>query len=166
LLAPEELNTNIIDYAREEFNLLLGERTAEDVKIAIGSAYPLSKPLVTSVRGRDLITGLPKEIQVTDEQIREALARSVQTIVNNVKTAVEETPPEIVADIMKRGIVLAGGGALLRGLDQLLHEQTQMPIAIAEDPLTAVARGTGMVLEDLDSLKDVLVTPQFEKSPR
>lgn len=165
-IAGDELNTNIIDYAREEFNLLLGERTAEDVKIAIGSAYPLSKPLVTSVRGRDLITGLPKEIQVTDEQIREALARSVQTIVNNVKTAVEETPPEIVADIMKRGIVLAGGGALLRGLDQLLHEQTQMPIAIAEDPLTAVARGTGMVLEDLDSLKDVLVTPQFEKSPR
>ena len=165
-IAGDELNTNIIDYAREEFNLLLGERTAEDVKIAIGSAYPLPKPLVTSVRGRDLITGLPKEIQVNDEQIREALARSVQTIVNNVKAAVEETPPEIVADIMKRGIVLAGGGALLRGLDQLLHEQTQMPITIAEDPLTAVARGTGMVLEDLDNLKDVLVSAQFEKSPR
>lgn len=165
-IAGDELNTNIIDYAREEFNLLLGERTAEDVKIAIGSAYPLSKPLETAIRGRDLITGLPKEIIVNDTQIREALARSVQTIVNNVKVAVEEAPPEIVADIMKRGIVLAGGGALLRGLDQLLFEQTQMPIHVAEDPLTCVARGTGMVLEDLDVLKDVLVATQYEKSPR
>lgn len=165
-VAGDELNNNIIDYAREEFNLLLGERTAEDVKISIGSAYPLKKPLETSIRGRDLITGLPKEIRVNDEQIREAMSRSVHTIVNNVKGAVEETPPEIVADIMKRGIVLAGGGALLRGLDTLLSEQTQMPIHIAEDPLTCVARGTGMVLEDLDTLKDVLVTTQYEKAPR
>lgn len=165
-IAGDELNNNIVDYAREEFNLLLGERTAEDVKIAIGSAHVLDKPLETTIRGRDLITGLPKEIRVSDEQIREAMARSVQTIVNNVKAAVEETPPEIVADIMKRGITLAGGGALLRGLDKLLHEQTQMPIQIAEDPLTCVARGTGLVLEDLDHLKDVLVTSQYEKTLR
>lgn len=165
-IAGDELNNNIVDYAREEFNLLLGERTAEDVKIAIGSAHPLEKALETTIRGRDLITGLPKEIRVSDEQVREAMARSVQTIVNNVKAAVEETPPEIVADIMKRGITLAGGGALLRGLDKLLHEQTQMPIQIAEDPLTAVARGTGLVLEDLDNLKDVLVATQYEKSLR
>ncbi|MFC1640828.1 rod shape-determining protein [Patescibacteria group bacterium] len=165
-VAGDELNNNIIDYAREEFNLLLGERTAEDVKIAIGSAYPLKKPLESSIRGRDLVTGLPKEIHVTDEQIREAIARSVQTIVNNVKGAIEETPPEIVADIMKRGIVIAGGGALLRGLNKLLEEQTQMPIQISEDPLTCVARGTGMVLEDIDSLKEVIVTTQYEKAPR
>jgi len=165
-IAGDELNNNIIDYAREEFNLLLGERTAEDVKIAVGSAYPLKKPLETIIRGRDLITGLPKEINVTDEQVREAMSRSIQTIVNNVKAAVEETPPEIVADIMKRGIYLAGGGALLRGLNKLLHEQTQMPIQIADDPLTCVARGTGMVLEDLDTLKEVLVTTQYEKAPK
>jgi rod shape-determining protein MreB len=165
-IAGDELNNNIVDYAREEFNLLLGERTAEDVKIAIGSAHPLEKSLETTIRGRDLITGLPKEIRVSDDQIREAMARSVQTIVNNVKAAVEETPPEIVSDIMKRGITLAGGGALLRGLDKLLHEQTQMPIQIAEDPLTAVARGTGLVLEDLDNLKDVLVATQYEKTLR
>lgn len=165
-IAGDELNNNIVDYAREEFNLLLGERTAEDVKIAIGSAHQLEKSLETTIRGRDLITGLPKEIRVSDAQVREAMARSVQTIVNNVKAAVEETPPEIVADIMKRGITLAGGGALLRGLDKLLHEQTQMPIQIAEDPLTCVARGTGLVLEDLDNLKDVLVTSQYEKTLR
>ncbi len=165
-IAGDELNNNIVDYAREEFNLLLGERTAEDVKIAIGSAHVLDKPLETTIRGRDLITGLPKEIRVSDDQVRDAMARSVQTIVNNVKAAVEETPPEIVADIMKRGITLAGGGALLRGLDKLLHEQTQMPVQIAEDPLTCVARGTGLVLEDLDNLKDVLVSSQYEKTLR
>ncbi len=165
-IAGDELNENIIQYAREEFNLLLGERTAEDVKIAVGSAYPLKEPLETTMQGRDLITGLPKEVRILDEQVREALARSVQILVNNIKATVEDTPPELVADIFRRGIVLAGGGALLRGLDRLIAEQTQMPVRVADDPLTCVVRGCGVVLEDLDQLQDVLVTTQHEKAPR
>jgi len=164
--AGDELNENIIQFAREEYNLLLGERTAEDVKVQVGSAYPLEEPLETTMQGRDLITGLPKEVRVTDDQVREALARSIQTLVNNIKGAIEDTPPELVADIYRRGIILAGGGALLRGLDTLIHEQTQMPVRIADDPLTAVVRGCGLILEDLDHLQDVLVTTQHEKAPR
>lgn len=165
-IAGDELNENIIQYAREEFNLLLGERTSEDVKIAIGSAYPLKEPLETTMQGRDLITGLPKEVRILDEQVRDALSRSVQILVNNIKATVEDTPPELVADIYRRGIVLAGGGALLRGLDRLIAEQTQMPVRVADDPLTCVVRGCGVVLEDLDQLQDVLVTTQHEKAPR
>ncbi|MGE5392878.1 MAG: rod shape-determining protein [Candidatus Saccharibacteria bacterium] len=165
-VAGDEMNENIIQFSRDEFNLLLGERTAEDVKIKIGSAYPLKEKLKAQIRGRDLITGLPKEVTVTDEQIRDALARSVRTIVNNVKTAVEETPPELVADIMDKGITLTGGGALLRGLDKLIAEETQMPVTIADDPLTAVVRGAGIVLEDLSTLKEVLVITEFEQIPR
>ncbi|MDP2587584.1 MAG: rod shape-determining protein [bacterium] len=165
-IAGDELSDNIIQYARDEFNLLLGERTAEDVKISIGSAYALKEPLETTMQGRDLITGLPKEVRISDEQVRQALSRSVQILINNVKATVEDTPPELVADIFKRGITLAGGGALLRGLDQLISEQTQMPVRIADDPLTCVVRGCGIVLEDLDQLQDVLVTTQHEKAPR
>jgi rod shape-determining protein MreB len=165
-IAGDELNENIIQYAREEFNLLLGERTAEEVKISIGSAYPLKEPLETTMQGRDLITGLPKEVRIMDEQVRQALSRSIQILVNNIKGTIEDTPPELVADIYRRGIVLAGGGALLRGLDRLIAEQTQMPVRVADDPLTAVVRGCGIVLEDLDSLQDVLVTTQHEKAPR
>ncbi|MFH0830747.1 MAG: rod shape-determining protein [Parcubacteria group bacterium] len=165
-IAGDELNENIIQFAREEFNLLLGERTAEEVKIAIGSAYPLKEPLETTMQGRDLITGLPKEVRISDEQARQALSRSVQILVNNIKGTIEDTPPELVADIYRRGIVLAGGGALLRGLEQLISEQTQMPVRLADDPLTAVVRGCGIVLEDLDQLQEVLVTTQHEKAPR
>jgi rod shape-determining protein MreB len=165
-VAGDELNENIIQYARDEFNLLLGERTAENIKIAIGSAYPLKEELEMPMRGRDLITGLPKEVQVNDSQIRQALSRSVKTLVANVKSAVEETPPELLADLITQGIVLAGGGALLKGLDQLIQEQTQIPVRITEDPLTAVVRGTGIVLEDLDSLKEVLVEPNNDKIPK
>ncbi len=165
-IAGDELNQNIIEYARSEFNLLLGEKTAEDIKIAIGSASKLEEPLETTMRGRDLVTGLPKEVVINDEQVREALMRSVRVIVNGIKTIVEETPPELVADIMKRGIVLAGGGSLLRGLDKVLAEQTQMPVHIADDPLTCVVRGCGIVLEDIDALKDVLIPTQYEKPPR
>lgn len=156
-VAGDELNEDIINYAREQYNLLLGEKTAEDIKIAIGSAYPLKEKLSHPMRGRDLLTGLPKEIAVTDEDIRKATAKSVNTIVESVKLTVEETPPELLADIMDRGIVLAGGGALLRGLDQLLADTTRMPVHIAEDPLSCVARGTGLVLEDLDNLQEVLL---------
>jgi len=165
-MAGDKMNESIIDYARDNFNLLLGERTAEDVKIKIGSAYPLEQPLETSMRGRDLVTGLPKEVFVNDTQIREALAPSVRVIVNNIKAAVEETPPELVADLMQKGITLAGGGALLRGLDRLISEITEIPVHVTDDPLTAVCRGCGVVVEDLETLKDILVNTTFERIPR
>lgn len=165
-IAGTEMNEDIIQYARSEFNLLLGERTAEDIKIQIGTAYPQNEILETSMRGRDLISGLPKEVKINSEQVREAISRSVKSIVNEVKDAIEETPPELVADIMSRGIVLAGGGSLLRGLDHLIAEQTQMPVHITEDPLTAVVRGCGIVLEDIEALKDVLVATQYATPPR
>lgn len=165
-IAGDELSEDIIQFAREEFNLQIGERTAENIKIAIGSAYPVGKAHTVPMRGRDLVTGLPKEIMVSDEQIRRALAKSVRSIVESIKITIEETPPELVADIMDRGVILAGGGALLKGLDLLVHRETKMPVHIADDPLTSVARGTGLVLEDLDSLKEVLVPTQFGKIPR
>ncbi len=165
-MAGDKMNESIIQYARDNFNLLLGERTAEEVKIKVGSAYPLEQPLETSMRGRDLITGLPKEVFVNDTQIREALSQPVRTIVNNIKSAVEETPPELVADLMHRGITLAGGGALLRGLDKLVQEHTEIPVHVADDPLTSVCRGCGVVVEDLETLSDILVNTTFEKIPR
>ena len=165
-IAGDEMNDNIIQFAREHFNLLIGERTAEDIKIRIGSAYVLEKPLTAPVRGRDLVTGLPKEVIMTDAQAREALMHSLKVIVNNIKAVIEEIPPEIIADIMHRGIILAGGGAMLRGLDKLVHDATAMPVSIAEDPLTCVARGAGVVVEDLENLKDVLVPLDFGKIPR
>ena len=165
-VAGDEMNANIVQFARDEFNLLLGERSAEEVKIKIGSAYPTKEKLKTQIRGRDLLSGLPKEISISEDQVRAAINRSVRIIVNNIKTAVEETPPELISDIMEKGITLAGGGALLRGLDRLIAEETQMPVTIADDPLTAVVRGTGIVLEDLESLKEVLVHTEFEQSPR
>jgi len=165
-IAGDELSDDIIQYAREEFNLQIGERTAENIKIAIGSAFPIDGLKPVPMRGRDLVTGLPKELMVTPDQIRAALAKSVREIVEAVKITVEETPPELVADIMERGVYLAGGGALLKGLDTLLQQETKMPVHVSEDPLTAVARGTGLVLEDIDALKDVLVPTQYGKMPR
>lgn len=165
-VAGDEMNENIIQFARDQFNLLLGQRTAEDVKIKIGSAIPMKEKMNTLIRGRDLVTGLPKEVTVTDDQIRQALSRSVRLIVNNIKAVVEETPPELVADIMEKGITLAGGGALLRGLDQMIAQETQMPVTVADDPLTAVVRGAGIVLEDMDALKDMLMLTEFEQIPR
>lgn len=165
-IAGDELNEDIIQFARDEYNLMLGERTAEDIKIKIGSAYPLEKKLDTVMRGRDLVTGLPKAITVDSDQIRGALAKSVGVIVDSIKMTIEETPPELVADIMDKGIVLAGGGALLKGLDKLVALSTKMPTYVADDPLTCVVRGAGLVLEDIDKLKDFLVTTQHEKTPR
>lgn len=160
-IAGDELNQDIIDFARSQFNLLLGERTAEDIKMKIGSATELKEPLTCSMRGRDLVTGLPKEIFVNDEQIRSALKKSVFQIVDAVRQTMEETPPELVADIMDRGIVLCGGGALLKGLNELIAETTQTTVHIADDPLTSVVRGAGFVLEDLEMLKQVLLPTQF-----
>lgn len=165
-IAGDEMNQNIVQFARENFNLLIGERTAEDVKIRVGSAYPQEQALYAQMRGRDLVSGLPKEVTVSDTQIREALLHSLRIIVNSIKNIIEEIPPELIADIMHKGIVLAGGGALLRGLDKLVHDATSMPVSVAEDPLTCVARGAGVVVEDLETLKDVLVPTQYAKIPR
>ncbi|MDP3685662.1 MAG: rod shape-determining protein [bacterium] len=156
-IAGDELNEDIIRYARDEFNLLLGERTAEEIKITIGSAWELPDPLEMPMRGRDLVTGLPKEVMVNDAQVRQALLRSTRIIVNHVKATVEETPPELLADVMERGIILTGGGALLRGLDQLVSSITQVPVKVTDDPLTAVVRGCGIVLEDIEVLQGVLI---------
>lgn len=156
-IAGDEMNQDIIDFARDKFNLMLGERTAEEIKIAIGSAIELKEGLTLPMRGRDLVTGLPKEITIADEQIRSALRKSVQQIVEAIRVTMEETPPELVADIMEKGIILCGGGALLRGLDKLVQEATLTTVHVADDPLTSVVRGTGLVLEDLETLKDVLL---------
>lgn len=165
-IAGDKLNEDIIQYARDEFNLLLGEKTAEDIKLAIGSAYPLEEKMQTNMRGRDIVTGLPKQVDVDDSQIRKALSRSIKTLINAIKGTIEETPPELVADIMNRGIFLVGGGSLLRGLDELVMEETEMPVKLVEDPLTAVVRGTGMVLEDVDALSDILVSTQYAEPPK
>ena len=154
-IAGDELTKNIIQYAREAFNLLLGERVAEQVKIQIGSASPLKEPREISMRGRDLISGLPKEIIVSDGQIRESMYRSIRAILDNIKATLEVTPPELVADIYERGIMLTGGGALLRGLDELIAKETAIPVRIIEDPLTAVVRGAGALLDNEILLKEV-----------
>jgi len=160
-IAGDEMNQDIINYALDTFNLLLGEKTAEDIKISIGSALPLKEILRFKTRGRDLVLGLPKEILMTSDEVRKAIAKSVNAIVDAVKATIEETPPELVADIMDKGIILAGGGALLRGLDTLIATATQTPVHIADDPLTCVVRGTGVVIEDLDALSQVLLPTEF-----
>jgi rod shape-determining protein MreB and related proteins len=166
-IGGDEMDTDIVGFARREYNLLMGERTAEEIKIAVGSAYPQEKSERTvTFRGRDLLTGLPRSVEVGGDQIREALEPSIAQIVEAIKETIEETPPELVADIMDQGIVLAGGGALLAGLDRRVAEATQMPVHIADDPLTCVVRGTGRVLEELDTLERVLVSEQFTRAPR
>ncbi len=160
-IGGDEIDSDIVSYARREYNLLMGERTAEDIKIAIGSAYPLDEEVSTYFRGRDLLTGLPRSIEVTSAQIREAIEPSIESIVEAIKSTIEETPPELVADIMDQGIYLAGGGALLRGLDTRVAEATQMAVHIAEDPLTCVVRGAGMILEDLELYERSLVMETY-----
>lgn len=162
-VAGDKLNEDIIQFAQDEYKLLIGERTAEAIKISIGSAFTLKEKKQLPMRGRNLVTGLPEEILVSDEDIRRALERSVRQIVTEIKTAVEETPPELLADIMASGIQMAGGGSLLRGLDALIQKETKIPTKVIEDPMTAVVRGAGMVLENLDELSEVLVeTEDFE----
>jgi len=160
-IAGDELNQDIIDYVREKYNLLLGERTAEEIKIQIGSASPLAEPQQMIMRGRDLVTGLPKAMPISDKEVREALHKSISLIIDSIRYIIEETPPELLADIMERGIWLAGGGALLSGLDQAIQYNTSITTHIVDDPLTAVARGTGYVLEELELLKSVLVDTGF-----
>lgn len=156
-IAGDELNRNIVQYARDHFNLALGERNAEIVKMRIGAAAPLAEPLEMAVRGRDIVTGLPKEIPVTDAQIRESMQRSIRGIVDGVRSVLEATPAELISDIYERGMVLTGGGALLRGLDEVLAAATDVHVRVAEDPLTCVVRGTGVLLDDTDLLREVLV---------
>lgn len=155
-VAGDELDEAIIQYVKKEYSLALGERTAEDIKIALGSAWPLREELTAEIRGRDLITGLPKTVVTTTEEIREAIAEPITAIVDAVKITLDKTPPELAADIMERGIVLTGGGALLLGLSERLQAETGMPYRIADNPLYSVVLGSGQILEELDVIKDVL----------
>jgi rod shape-determining protein MreB len=165
-VAGDRLNEDIIQFAQEEYKLFIGERTAENMKIGIGSAYPLKEKRELPMRGRNLVTGLPEEILVSDEDIRKAMDKSVRQIVTEIKTAVEETPPELLADVMANGIYLSGGGSLLRGLDILITKETKIPTKIIEDPMTAVVRGSGQVLENLDELEEVLVETAELEPPK
>lgn len=164
-IAGDRLNTDIITYMRDEFKILIGERTAEMVKIAIGSVIG-GTYMEIEVRGRDLLTGLPREVVVTDSDIREATSLSIKELIEGVKDVLETTPPEILSDIMHVGITLSGGGALISGLDRLLQNILKIPVYVVDDPLSAVARGTGIVLDDILSFKDVLIGNQDELPPR
>ncbi|HLN12175.1 MAG TPA: rod shape-determining protein [bacterium] len=157
-VAGDEMDESIIQYSRKAYNLLIGERTAEEIKIKVGSAYPLKEEQSIEVRGRDLVSGLPRTVRMTSTEIREAMAEPIASIVEAVKMTLERTPPELAADIVDRGIVMAGGGALLRGLDRLLGEETGMPVMITDDPLSSVVLGTGRALEEIETLKKVLIT--------
>ena len=157
-IAGEKMNEDIMQYARDKFQLLIGEKTAEEIKIAIGSAVPLKEKLTAAIRGRDLISGLPKEVLITDSEISEAVAPSVNAIISEIRSVVEETPPELISDLMAKGIILAGGGSLLRGLPEMVEKATDIPTKLAEDPLTAVVRGCGIILENVESLREILVS--------
>lgn len=156
----DELDEAIVNYVKRKYNLLIGERTAEQVKIEVGSAYPIDDLPDIDIRGRDLVTGLPNTVRVTAEEIRNALSEPVSNIVEAIKVTLERTPPELASDIMDRGIALVGGGALLKGFDRLISEETGMPVSVTDEPLLAVVRGTGKVLEELETLRRLLVTPR------
>jgi len=165
-VAGDKLNEDIVQFIQDEYKILIGERTAEEIKINIGSAHPLKERREIPVRGRNLITGLPEEILVNDEEIRKAMEKSINQVISAIKTTIEETPPELLADIMVKGIYLAGGGSLLQGLDTLIQKETKIPTRIIEDPMTAVVRGAGLVLENLDELYDVLVETENLEIPK
>ena len=165
-IAGDQLTQDIIQFIQDEYKLIIGERMAENIKIGIGSAYPLREKKEMPLRGRNLVTGLPEEIVISDVEIRRALEKSVKQIVEEVKMTVEETPPDLLADIMAKGIYLTGGGSLLRGLDKLLAKETKMPIKIVDDPLTAVVRGGGMVIENIDEFEEVLVEIEDREVPK
>ena len=154
-VAGDELDEAIACYMKRAYNLMIGERTAEEIKIKIGSAYPVEKETSMEVKGRDLVAGLPKTLTITSQEVREALLEPISTIVESIRVALERCPPELSADLVDRGLVLAGGGALLRGLDKLLQEETGLPVHVAEDPLSAVAEGTGRALSELKFLRQV-----------
>jgi rod shape-determining protein MreB len=155
-IAGDKLNNDIISYIRNEFKILIGETTAEQVKKSVGAVLQ-GEPIETTIRGRDLITGLPREVVITDSDIREAMNQSIDILLEASKEVLETTPPEILADIMKRGVHLVGGGALIKGLDKLLAQTLKLPVTVADDPLTAIARGAGIILEDLELYRTVLL---------
>ncbi|HZX46237.1 MAG TPA: rod shape-determining protein [Clostridia bacterium] len=157
-IGGDELDEAIVQYVKRQYNLLIGERTAEEVKLTVGSAFPVNEDLNMEVKGRDLVTGLPKTVRVTSEEIREAIAEPVNSIMEAIKFTLEKTPPELAADIMDKGLVLTGGGALLKGMDKRVREETGMPVNIAENPLDCVVMGTGKALEELNLLRRVLVS--------
>lgn len=157
-VAGDELDDAIMQYMKRAYNLMIGERTAEEIKIKIGSAYPMEKETSIEVKGRDLVAGLPKTLTITSQEVREALLEPINTIIDSVRVALERCPPELSADLVDRGLILAGGGALLRGIDKLLAEETGLPVHVAEDPLSAVAEGAGKALNELKFLRQVAAT--------
>ena len=157
-IGGDEMNEAIVEYLKKTYNLMVGERTSEDIKIRIGSAYPLEEEMSLEVKGRDLIAGLPKTVTVTSEEIRESLQEPLRAILEVTKISLERTPPELASDLIEHGIVMAGGGSLLKGLDKLIAEETGLPVHIADDPVTAVANGTGKVLNEIKYLKKVTVS--------
>jgi len=161
-IAGDKFNSDIISYIRSEFKILIGEKTAEDIKISLGILLPGDDPVEEKIKGRDLVTGLPREVVITDSDVREAIGHSVDTIIEATKEVIETTPPEVLADVMQQGIYLTGGGALLRHIDKVIQDYINIPVRIAEDPLTAVARGTGVVLENVDNFKEVLIQNEEE----
>jgi len=165
-VAGDEMDQEIVAYARQVHNMLIGERTAEELKIEAGSAFPLEKEINIALKGRDLATGLPKQVTVSSVEIRDAISGSINAIIDGIKQSIEITPPELVADIMSRGIVLAGGGALLRGLDRRIAQETRFPVYVAEDPLTCVVRGCGDVLEEAYVLQKVQTRLNSRRAPR
>ena len=156
-IAGDEMNDSIVMYLKKNYNLLIGELTAEEIKIKIGSAFPLEKEISMEIKGRDLVAGVPKNLKLSSVQVREALVEPIERIVEAVRQSLERTPPELASDILDRGIILTGGGALLRSLDKRLRQETNLPVVIAEDPLTCVVRGTGKVLENMQQYSKVLM---------
>ena len=161
--AGDELNIAIVNYIKKQYSLMIGEVTSEDIKVSIASAYLMNEGKTYRVKGRDMVTGLPKNIEVTEEEIYSALLETIMKIVEAIKSCLEKTPPELSSDIMDRGIVLAGGGALLRGLDLLISEQTGVPVFVADDPLSAVVLGTSKVIEDIDKLKGIISKKRYSR---
>lgn len=165
-IAGDKFDQDIIDYMRDEFKILIGEKTAEDIKIAIGSVSKTGEGLETVVRGRDLVSGLPREVVVTDTDIREAIIKSVRSLVRATREVIEDTPPELISDIMHRGIVMVGGGSFLRNLAAVFGSEIKVPVHIPDDPLTAVVRGTGVIIENLEKYKNILIQHDDELPPK
>lgn len=165
-IAGDKLNNDISSYIRGEFKILIGEKTAENIKIAIGSLVSGGSPLESSIKGRDLVTGLPREVIITDSDVREAIGQSIGSLVEATREVLETTPPEILSDVMNRGIFLSGGGALIPGLAEVLSDEVKIPVHVAPDPLTAVARGCGAILEDINHWREVLLAREDELPPK
>ena len=153
----DKMDEAIMQHVKRQYNMLIGESSAEEIKIKIGSAYPLEEEIIMELKGRDLVTGIPQNIEITSEEVRKAIAEQVDAIVQGVRIALEQTPPELAADIVDRGIVLTGGGALLKGLDKLLMQETQLPITVVDDPLSAVVIGSGKALDNIDVYREVTI---------